>query len=219
MAKFASRPWLRPLLPLFSVALLSCSHNDAPVPDDAPPGPCAAQGLSEKSRLPAGDAQGHRDPLGAKAAKQARASRISDPAWIRQADTARHPVRTGDYLLINDKIAVYIEAPGVSDGYQPFGGEILSLDTVGPDGKPSGNSLYGETIMALGRQVLKAETVSVINDGSDGNAAVIRTSGVLTDLPFLEFLGSVFADNFYLPAAIDYILLPGAESGSCGCTS
>ena len=212
MAKFASRPWLRPLLPLFSVALLSCSHNDAPVPDDAPPGPCAAQGLSEKSRLPAGDAQGHRDPLGAKAAKQARASRISDPAWIRQADTARHPVRTGDYLLINDKIAVYIEAPGVSDGYQPFGGEILSLDTVGPDGKPSGNSLYGETIMALGRQVLKAETVSVINDGSDGNAAVIRTSGVLTDLPFLEFLGSVFADNFYLPAAIDYILLPGAES-------
>ena len=28
----------------------------------------------------------------------------------------------------------------------------------------------------------------MINDGSDGNAAVIRTSGVLTDLPFLEFL-------------------------------
>ncbi len=212
MAKFASRPWLLPLTPLVCASLLSCVPAEPPVTDEPPSGPCAAQGLSDKSRFPAGDSLGHRDPLGAKAASQARGARITDPAWIRQADTARHPVRTGDYLLINDKIAVYIEAPGVSDGYQPYGGEILSLDPVGPDGKPTGTSLYGETIMSLGRQVLKAETVSVLNDGSDGKAAVIRASGVLADLPFLEFLEPVFTDNFYLPAAIDYILEPGAES-------
>jgi len=197
---------------LCGAALLSCQGVDTPVNDEPPTGPCLAQGISDKSRFPAGDSLGHREPLGAKAAKQARASRITDSSWIRQPDSARHVVREGDYLLINDKVAVYIEAPGVSDGYQPFGGDILALDTVTADGKPAGKSLYGETITALSRQVLSAETVSVLNDGSDGKAAVVRASGVLKNLPFLEFLGYVLTEEFSFPVAFDYILEPGAES-------
>lgn len=192
---------------------IGCQKDDVPVSDgdNTPPGPCEAQGLSEKSRMPSGDPVGHRDPLGAKAAKQARAGQITDAAWIRQPATARHPVRTGDFVLANDKIAAYIEAPGVSDGYQPFGGEVLALDRVGDDGKPLGRSVYGETLWALGRQVLKAETVTVLADGSDGKAAIVRASGVLADLPFLEFLGDAFGLDLDWPAAVDYILEPGAE--------
>lgn len=191
---------------------LSCQTVDAPLVEDEPTGPCAHVGLSAKSRLPSFDPLGHRDPLGAKAAKQARAAQITESAWIRQDPTARHPIRQGDFLMVNDQIAVYIEAAGVSDGYQPFGGEILALDTVDPDGKPSGQSLYGETIWALGRQVLRAEQVTVKNDGSDGGPAIVRVSGVFTDLPFLAFLGDAFGLDFDLPAAVDYILAPGANS-------
>lgn len=216
MAKIASRPWVGQwgrLLGLCGAAFsLSCVGVDAPLPDEQPTGPCLAQGISEKSRYPSGDALGHRDPTSAKAAKQARASRITNPAWIRQPDTARHPVREGDYLLINDKIAVYIEAPGTSDGYQPFGGDIVALDSVAADGKPAGTSLYGETIMALSRQVVAAESVSVMNDGSDGKAAVVRASGVLKNLPFLEAFGGVLTEEFNFPVALDYILEPGAQS-------
>ena len=64
---------------------IGCQKDDVPVSDgdNTPPGPCEAQGLSEKSRMPSGDPVGHRDPLGAKAAKQARAGQITDAAWIR----------------------------------------------------------------------------------------------------------------------------------------
>jgi hypothetical protein len=216
MVKIASQLWMRPWLRQVGLGgtalLLSCQGTDMPIVDELPPGPCQAQGITEKSRFPSGDATGHRDPLGAKAAKQARAGRITDPAWIRQPESARHPVREGDFLLINDKIAAYIEAKGVSDGYQPFGGEILALDAVAADGKPAGKSLYGETIMALSRQVLSPDSVTVLSDGSDGKAAVIRASGVLKNLPFLEFLGGVLNEEFNFPIAFDYILEPGAES-------
>jgi hypothetical protein len=41
---------------------------------------------------------------------------------------------------------------------------------------------------------------------------VIRASGVLKNLPFLEFLGGVLNEEFNFPIAFDYILEPGAES-------
>lgn len=216
MAKFASRPWIglwsRSLGLCGSLLLGSCATNDVVTPDEENAGPCAAMKVSNKSRFAAGDPLGHRDPLGAKAAKQARASQITSDDWIRQPDPSRHRINKGDYLLINDKIAVYIEAPGVSDGYQPFGGDILALERVLDDGKPAGRSKFGETIASLSRQVLAAESVSVLSDGSDGKAAVIRASGQLRNLPFLESFGSVLSAEYDFPFALDYILEPGAES-------
>lgn len=216
MAKFASRPWIglwsRSLGLFGSLLLGSCTTPDVVTPDDENAGPCAAMKVSNKSRFAAGDPLGHRDPLGARAAKQARASQITSEDWIRQPDPSRHRVNKGDYLLINDKIAVYIEAPGVSDGYQPFGGDIIALDRLAADGKPAGLSMYGETIASLSRQVLYAESVSVLHDGSDGNAAVIRASGQLRNLPFLESFGGVLSEEYDFPFALDYILEPGAES-------
>lgn len=201
---------------LFAALCLSCTNTPDEVPPDnlmemPPEAPCAAAGISEKSRFPNGSPDGHADPLGAKAASQARASRISNAAWIRQPDNARQQIRLGDFLLINDKIAVYIEAPGVSDGYQSLGGDILAIEPVLNDGKPSGTSQYGETLLVFSRQSVGPETVSVLNDGSDGKDAVVRVNGRLRDVPYLESFAPLLGPSLDFPAAIDYVLSPGAE--------
>ncbi|MFO0677831.1 MAG: CehA/McbA family metallohydrolase [Polyangiaceae bacterium] len=195
-----------------TVAACSSSTSDAPIgfPDAGDGGACGAAGLDERTRIPGGDPDGHRDPFGAKAAGQARAGRIHDPAQIRQPLDARAKVRLGDFVLANDSIAVYVEGAGESDGYDPFGGEILGLETVDASGLPLGTSQYGETLVALSRQAVKPESVTVLHDGSDGGEAVVRVSGVLTNIPFLETFKALLGAEYGFPAALDYVLAPGS---------
>lgn len=204
----------------FSLLLFSLLHCGDPPGGETPPptvdeAPCAKNGkpgLTAKSRFPEGSKSGHANPFAASVRSQARAARISDPAWIRQPTDARQKVRIGDFVLVNDKIAAYIEDTGVSDGYQEIGGEILGLDTVGSDGFPRGASQYGETIVAFSRQAVTPDSVTVLKDGSDGGEAVVRVSGKLGDMPFLtEGFGAILNQVYDLPAALDYVLAPGAE--------
>ena len=196
-------------LSLFAIA--GCGTNSAAT-DDADVAPaCVDAGITEASRFPTGDAVGARDLFAGRAAKQARAGRLDDAKFIVQRPDPRQQIRLGDYLLINDKIAAYIEAPGLSDGYLEFGGEILALDRVGDDGRPLGKSTFGETMLFLSRQAIKADNVSVLNDGSDGKAAIVRASGLLTDIPFLGAFEVLFRESYGIPAAIDYVLEPGSE--------
>ncbi len=187
---------------LFSILLVSACEGEKPSPT------CT---ITDATRVPAGSAKGHADPAGARAAGQARAGRIDDLAQVRRAADARHPVRTGDYLLANDKIAMYIEGARRSDGYTPFGGEPLAVDRVGDDGLPRGTSQYGEMLLSISGQVVAPDSVTVIADGSDGKAAVVRSSGVLKQLPFLDSFAGIFGDRYPFPAAVDYVLEPGSE--------
>jgi hypothetical protein len=177
----------------------------------APPPVCGVGGVTQAFRFPAGDRDGHAAPMGAKAAGQARAGRVRDASMIRQSPDAKEKVTTEDYLLINDKIAVYIEGTGPSDAYLPFGGGILAIEPVGEDGAPRGLSQYNETGLAISRQVVKPESAGVIADGSDGGPAIVRVSGVLTNIPFLDTFMALSPDEYNFPAALDYVLEPGAE--------
>jgi hypothetical protein len=158
-----------------------------------------------------GGADGHADPLGAKAAQQARAGRIKDAAQIVVGEDVRQRPQVGDFLLINDKIAVYLEDKGLSDGYARFGGEILALDRVGEDGRPTGSSKYGETLLAISKEMIDPDSVTVLNDGADGKAAVVRVMGRLKPIPFLGNLGALFPRTYGFLAIHDYILEPGSE--------
>ncbi|MBX3181906.1 MAG: CehA/McbA family metallohydrolase [Polyangiaceae bacterium] len=159
-----------------------------------------------------GDPNGHADVYGAKAAGQARAGRLTNTADIVQPAHGRQRVEVGDFILVNDKIAVTIEDKGLSDGYARFGGEILAIDQVGEDGRPRGLSRYNETLMSLSIQMIDPTSVSVINDGSDGEAAVVRVTGPLTAIPFLNgALSALFPRRYEANAAYDYILEPGSE--------
>lgn len=193
------------VLAALGVAVFACSSD----PDPAVSALGVCNGLSE-FRFEHG-ADGHADPFGAKAAGQARAGRIRDASQIVQGPLARQKVRVGDFALANDRIAVYIEAEGRANGYSPFGGDIVAIEPVGEDGKPKGISQYGETLVALSRQTVKPDKVSVIADGSDGKAAIVRVSGVLTDIPFLDTFKALSQAEYGFPAAIDYVLEPGSD--------
>lgn len=188
----------------------ACSSDPDPGVEDPDPGPPRCPEL-EGFRFEHGSPDGHSDPFGAKAAGQARAGRIRDASQIVQPPYARHKVRVGDFALANDRIALYIEAENRPSGYAPFGGEILAIEPVGEDGKPQGHSQYGETLVALSRQTVNPDKVTVIADGSDGKAAIVRVSGVLTNIPFLDPFRALMKDEYDFPAAIDYVLEPHAE--------
>ncbi|MFO0556003.1 MAG: CehA/McbA family metallohydrolase [Polyangiaceae bacterium] len=160
-----------------------------------------------------GDPNGHADPLGAKAAGQARAGRIK-ATDVPQPAHGRQRIEDGDFLLINDKIAIVIEDKDVSDGNGRFGGEVLSVDRVGDDGKPLGLSKFLETLQLTSAYQVNPTSVTVMNDGSDGAAAVVRAIGPLEAIPFLrDTFGPIFPSQYAgLVAAYDYVLEPGAEA-------
>ncbi len=119
--------------------------------------------------------------------------------------------------MANAHIAVVIEAgrddARPSDGYGRFGGELAALDRVGDDGRPLGTSFYNETLVATGIATVDPEAVTVLQDGSDGGAAIVRVRGRLRNIPFLDGpLGALLPSDFDQEAAIDYVLEPDAEA-------
>ena len=195
---FASRHrgWL-----LFALAV-ACSSDPGPAPAAA----CAALPTS----LANGASDGHPDPYGAKAAGQARAGRLT-AAMLTNAPDARQRAAVGDFVLVNDRISAVIEDKGGSDGYAPFGGEVIAVDVVGADGRPKGASRWGETLFDFAAETIKPESVAVIADGSDGKEAIVRVAGKLAVIPFLERFAPAFGAKWGMPVAYDYVLAPGSS--------
>lgn len=192
---------------LFITPLYGCSSPDKENALTPPPCPNL-----EGQSFEIGDANGHIDPFGAKAAGQARAGRIQDVSGIAQPGHGRQRIQNGDFVLINDRIAIVIEDKGLSDGYGRFGGEILSIDRVGEDGKPMGLSHYNETLFGTGVETVEPTSVSVIADGSDGGDAIVRVAGRLTTIPFMEGpIKSLFPQVFGHETAYDFVLAPKSE--------
>lgn len=202
---------------LLALLLPACS---GPAATPGGGGAGGAGGGAQCTSLPtleAGDPNGHADPLGAKAAGQARAGRVASADQIVQPAHGRQQIAVGDYVLANDRIAVYVEDKGdatrPSDGYARFGGEILAIDRVGDDGRPLGESTYGETLQGVVLQAVEPTSVTVLTDGSDGGDAVVRVLGPLAPIPFLdEAFGLLFPDIYPFQVAYDYVLSPGATS-------
>lgn len=182
--------------------------------DAAPvsPGDDAGRAACERAPEPfaRGDLDGHPDPLGAGPA-EARAGRIS-AASLPVDRNGLALWEAGDFVLANDRIALIIEDVGDSDLYDRYGGRPVGLARV------SGGALaevadFGEMLFGAGGFLVATESVTVLDDGSDGSSAIVRATGPLTALDFLgDLLPSALRGNFDgLPAAIDYELAPGAE--------
>ncbi len=202
----AQRSSIQCLVALFPLAL-GCSEDPEPNKPNAG-GECVLQ----KTAFEPGDPNGHADPFGAKAAKQARAGRIASVEGIAQPAHGRQRIEVGDYVLANDKIAVFIESKGFSDGYARFGGELLAIDGVGADGKPLGLSRYVETLTGMSIEMINPTSVTVLSDGSDGGEAVVRVAGKLEGIPFMQGpLAGLFPRRYGLEATYDFVLKPGEE--------
>jgi len=130
----------------------------------------------------------------------------------------------GDFALVNEHIALIIEDDEVSDLYQPFGGLVVGIARY-EDGALVDRADYNEVGIGLRRFFVAAEEVSLVNDGTDGNPAVVRVEGPLRAIPFLEGLlaGTIVGGLLVGPpppedetfqsirVQVDYELAPGAE--------
>ena len=121
-------------------------------------GASAAPDLTE--RLPAGEA---------------RAGVVTNDAALFGGAAAEGEL--GDFKIYNDRVQFIIEAAGESQNYVEYGGSLVDLDIVRPEGQ-LGQDLIDDasTMVGLGR-MFDAETVTVINDGTNGKAAHIRAVG------------------------------------------
>jgi len=118
----------------------------------------------------------------------------------------------GDILIRNSKVGFVIENTGGgegyrSDGYNPYGGEFVNADLWSETG-PAGKSMMGEIFYGIGIQIVDPATVTVMNDGTDGNPAVVRVTGPLRPMPLLDLAaGSLLNPRpFGGELIIDYVL-------------
>lgn len=157
-----------------------------------------------------GDPDGHPDPLGA-GPTEARAGRI-DASELPAFDSGLQIWGSGELILANDRIAIAIEDAGPSDLYDPWGGRITGMARV------EGHHLvdpsdFGEFFVLTGRSTIVTRSVTVMNDGSNGEPAVIRAEGPVAPLPFFDaIVHDIFADALDdMTGAIDYTLAPGSD--------
>ncbi|MBL0212860.1 MAG: CehA/McbA family metallohydrolase [Myxococcales bacterium] len=160
--------------------------------------------------FPSGDLDGHPEPLGA-GELEARAGRLAahDMPFSRPGLLTWQP---GDFVLANSRVALVIEDVGDSDLYDPWGGRPVGLARMDDHRMVEPNN-FGELFLLTGRSTLVTDSVSVLNDGSDGRTAIIRARGKLHPLPFFEnLIAPVFSEAWLdIDAAIDYELAPGSD--------
>ncbi len=192
------------------LGLIACDGD--PPPDAGTPRDSAAPSCErDLAPIEAGD-DGHATPLSA-GPGEVRAGRLTETD-LPADPTGLAVWSAGDYVLANDRVAILIEDAGVSDLYDPYGGRPVGVAAV------EGGALvragdFNEILFGFGGYLVQTETVSVVNDGSDGNAAVIRAIGPLRSMEaFGDLLTELLPGEDYsgLPAAMEYEMAPGGDS-------
>jgi len=148
------------------------------------------------------------EPLGD---NQSRAGQVSDEAALIGGISAEG--KSGDFKIYNAKVSFIIQAPGDSNYYVGYGGSLIDADIVRPEGMMGQDVIDDASMMVgLGR-MFSAETVEVLNDGSDGEPAIIRTMGGVEPLRLLT--GTVETPTLIpqrdVDIITDYILEPNSH--------
>lgn len=114
------------------------------------------------------------------AEQQANARRVATRTDLIGGPSALGEV--GDYLLENDQIRVVVQDKGFSRGFGVYGGSLIDIDRrrqVDPGTSTGGvgRDQFGELFPVAFLQALVPEQVDIVNDGSDGETAIVRVSG------------------------------------------
>jgi len=137
-----------------------------------------------------------------------RAGKITDKAHLLSGIKVEG--RVGDFKIYNDKVAFIIQDKRAGDGLAPHGGKLLDAARLGVSGA-GGRSLLGETIFGALTGTIKPRSVGVVNDGSDGKAAVLRVMGDLSPVPLIDAFIVGISTKVNAWIVIDYTLEPKAE--------
>jgi hypothetical protein len=95
----------------------------------------------------------------------------------------------GDIKLYNDRIQVIIGSPRRSHGMVDVGGNLIDADLVRTDGTLGRDTLEDQYLAFALSRLFHGEEVTLVNDGSDGEAAVVRATG--TDVVW-DFMTGLF---------------------------
>ena len=109
-----------------------------------------------------------------------RAQRITSTAQLIGGPSARGEI--GDYLIENDHVRVIVQDLNYNRGSGIFGGSLIDADLVrlGQEGdllSGNGRDSFGEMFPAFFLEVIDPEEIEIVNDGKDGEAAVIEVRG------------------------------------------
>jgi len=147
----------------------------------------------------------------------ARAFLITDPGDLLRGPLAHG--RVGDYMLANPLARFVIQDVAQRDLYSvgQFGGNIIDAELVAHPGTDN----FLEIQPALNVEtVINAQSVEIVNDGSDGNAAIVRTCGpddvldfvnpstIIEDIGGLTFPASADDADYDIEGCTEYVLEP-----------
>lgn len=163
------------------------------------------------------------DPLSSSSAPSgavASVRRIADASELIGGPAAQGQV--GDWLLQNDRIRAIVQRPEAEQmQVGSYGGNLVDVDVVRAPGEP-GNDEMGTLIPFVSLSMTsRPDLAVVVNDGSDGGPAILRTCGAEDALEYLDVpavigllgVNSAFPSNPDLPIRIsnDFILAPGSD--------
>ncbi|MFT4623160.1 MAG: hypothetical protein ACI8PZ_001816 [Myxococcota bacterium] len=148
------------------------------------------------------------DLVEALGAGEVRAGVVTDPAALFGGTSAEG--RVGDVKLYNDRVRFVVQGLVGSSYYIETGGTVVDADLVRPDGSPGRDIVDELTPMyGLGRVMMPTQ-ITVVSDGTDGAAAVVRVIGVEAPLGLIE--GALetpgFVPNLGLTMTTEYRLEP-----------
>ncbi|MEO8602652.1 MAG: hypothetical protein ABI629_08755 [bacterium] len=143
------------------------------------------------------------------------ARRITD-----RGDLIRGPLadgQVGDWLLANATARFIIQNAPQRDLYSvgTYGGNLIDAELVGHEGLD--NFLEIQPAVQI-ETVINAQTVEIVNDGSDGSAAIIRTCGpddvldfvnpstIIEDIGNLPFPASADDKDYNVDGCTEYVL-------------
>ncbi len=140
---------------------------------------------------------------------RAAAWRIQDPAELVGGPSTGG--RVGDWEIANSRIRVVIEDSRPSDGFDPYGCSVAAADRQRDGG---GESRFGEIWMGLNFRAPGCDQMLLVNDGRDGEPAVLRALGHDAESPFMASLFTLATQPPSLHASIfrEYSLAPDADA-------
>ncbi|MCX7809017.1 MAG: hypothetical protein N2515_10445, partial [Deltaproteobacteria bacterium] len=180
--------------------------------EDAPPIDAGPSECPPLPRFEMGDPNGAPNPLDVPAG-EARAGRLSQD-MLPEDPFGLAVWKPGDFVLASGAgYALLIESARVSDLYDRFGGKPVGIARI-EGGRLVDPGEFNELIFGVSTFLLETQSVSVTNDGRNGQAAVIRAIGRMKAIDFLGSVPEAFRGGAQLegfPAMVEYRMAPGAS--------
>ena len=126
----------------------------------------------------------------------------------------------GDYMLENDRVRVVIQDKTFNRGAGVFGGSLIDADLVRPTNSGtvlggSGNDSFGELFPAFFLEMINPEEIEVINDGKDGNAAIVEVRGRGGEfVTMLRYLNQLLLNSYKEPSNVVQDIVKGVPPDS-----